>query len=221
MAAEGGDGSGPTIKIWGRPAAINVQKVLWCVDELGLAHERIDAGLHFGVVDTEAYRRLNPNGRIPTIEDDGLVLWESNAIVRYLCGRYGTPALSPGDPRQRADADRWMDWQATTLYYPTFREYYLGITRVAPEHRDKPKMARLHEGVVDHLRVLNAHLRERPYVAGEAFTMGDIPIGAVIDKWMRMPIERPPMAALERYHARLQERGPFRERVSAFAVDAV
>ena len=209
------------IKIWGRPAAINVQKVLWCVDELGLDHERIDAGNRFGIVDTDAYRRLNPNGRVPTLEDDGLVLWESNAIVRYLCAQYGMSRMCPQDLKRRADVDRWMDWQAATLYYPSFREYYIAQIRVAPEQHDKPRLDRLRQETVANLRILDAHLTQRDYVGGDALTMGDIPIGAVVDKWMRMKIERPSMPALERYYARLQERPAFRKRVSDFAVDAV
>ncbi len=101
------------LKIWGRLSSINVQKVVWCAKELGLAHERTNAGRSFGIVDTPEYRRLNPNGMVPVIEDDGFVLWESNAIVRYLCAKHDRGTLLPPTLTERADADRWMDWQCT------------------------------------------------------------------------------------------------------------
>ncbi|MGI9333231.1 MAG: glutathione S-transferase, partial [Gammaproteobacteria bacterium] len=101
--------------LWGRVNSINVMKVLWCLDEIGLEYERVDAGMAFGVVDTPDYRAMNPNGRVPTLRDGDLVLWESNAIVRYLCERYSHGELSPRDPGERAVADQWMDWQQTTV----------------------------------------------------------------------------------------------------------
>lgn len=210
-----------TLRIWGRPAALNVQKVLWCADELSLTYERLDAGHRFGVVDTEAYRRLNPNRRIPTLEDGDFVLWESNAIIRYLCAAYGMSGLCPYDLKQRADVDRWMDWQAATLYYPAFREYYISHTRVPPEQRDTSRLDRLHLEIVAHWTLLDEHLRHRPYVGGSVLTMGDIPVGVVLDKWMRLSVERPSMPALEAYYARLQERSAYRARITALAVDAV
>jgi glutathione S-transferase len=211
----------PTIRIWGRPAAPNVQKVLWCADELGIVYERIDAGQHFGVVDTEAYRALNPNGRIPTLEDGGTVLWESNVIVRYLCAQYSMSGLCPADVRRRAGIEQWMDWQAATLYYPAFRTFYIAHTRTAPEQRDAPQLKRLYDEIVSNLRILEAHLGNREYVGGRDLTMGDIPIGVVLDKWMRLDIERPSMPALERYYERLDARPAYQRRVSAYAVDAV
>jgi glutathione S-transferase len=208
------------MKIWGRKAALNVQKVLWCADELGLDYERIDAGMHYGVIDTQTYAALNPNRRIPTLQDGELVLWESNTIVRYLCAQYGMASLCPADVKRRADVDRWMDWQAATLYYPAFRTLYLGVTRGAGGHdanaRESQRLA-----IVAILGVLDAHLRHRDYVGGVTFTMGDIPIGVVVDKWMRMPIERPAMPGLERYSARLDERAAYRRRVSGVPLDAV
>jgi glutathione S-transferase len=209
------------LRIWGRKAAFNVQKVLWCADELALEYERIDAGLHYGVVDTPAYQTLNPNRRVPVLEDDGLVLWESNAIVRYLCAQYGAGALCPKDPKQRADVDRWMDWQAATLYYPAFRTFYLGVTRAPPERQDKAQLEPLRLAIVGHLRILAEHLQRRHYVGGDRLTMGDIPIGTLVDKWMRMPIERPAMPALDAYHDRLNGHRAFRARVSGIALDAL
>ena len=116
------------ITLWGRKNSINVQKALWCIEELGLAYERIDAGRGYGVTDTPEYRRMNPNGLVPTIEDDGFVLWESNAIVRYLCSKHSAGELCPADPKVRADTDRWMDWQATA-FTPAFGPIFHGLVR--------------------------------------------------------------------------------------------
>ena len=102
------------LKVWGRVNSINVQKVLWALEELKVPYERTDAGMAFGVVNEPFYKKMNPNSRVPTIDDDGFVLWESNAIVRYLAAKHGAGTLSPSDPRQRADADRWMEGRRTT-----------------------------------------------------------------------------------------------------------
>lgn len=208
------------LRIWGRRAAFNVQKVLWCAEELGLDYERVDAGMHYGVVGTDAYGLLNPNRRVPTLQDGEFVLWESNAIVRYLSTRYGIGSLCPEDLARRADVDRWMDWQAATLYYPAFRAYYLGVTR-NDDGLDATAREAQRTAVVAILRILDAHLRAREYVGGAGFTMGDVPLGVVVDKWMRMPIERPPMPGLEDYYARLGERAPYRACVSRIPLDAV
>jgi glutathione S-transferase len=176
--------------------------------------------MHYGVVGTEAYAALNPNRRIPTLEDGELVLWESNAIVRYLCAQYGLGSLCPADVRHRADVDRWMDWQAATLYYPAFRAYYLGVTRNA-DGLDAPAREAQRQAIVALLRILDLHLLDRAFVGGAEFTMGDIPLGVVIDKWMRMPVERPSMPGLDGYYARLSERDAYRVRVSSIPLDAV
>jgi len=122
-------------RVWGRTNSINVQKVLWCCAELELPFERIDAGMAFGVVATPAYRALNPNGRIPTLEDDGYVLWESNTIVRYLATKHGMGSLCPSDLLARFEAERWMDWQLTTLDRP-LRNVFWALVRTPPQERD-------------------------------------------------------------------------------------
>lgn len=220
-ASSGEQKSASRVKIWGRNAAFNVQKVLWCADELGVVYERLDAGLHYGVVDTPAYRMLNPNGRVPTLEDGALLLWESNAIVRYLCAQYGMGRLCPEDLKCRADVDRWMDWQAATLYYPTFRTFYLGITRTPSKQQDQAQLEALRLDIVRNLRILEEHLQNRCYVGGDTLTMGDIPIGTVLDKWMRMPIERPSLPALEAYYRRLKASRAFRTRVVDIELGAI
>ena len=120
------------LKLWGRVNSINVQKVLWALEELRVPCERTDAGLQFGVVNDPFYRKMNPNGRVPTIDDDGFVLWESNAIVRYLCAKHGAGSLWPNDLRRRADSDRWMDW-ATSTVQPAITPVFWGLVRTPPE----------------------------------------------------------------------------------------
>jgi len=209
------------LRIWGREAALNVQKVLWCADEIGLAYERIDAGQQFGVIDTPRYRALNPNGRGPTLEDGELVLWESNAIVRYLCAKYSMGALCPEPLDRRADVDRWMDWQAVTLFYPAFRTFYINTTRDVPDGPDTDQLETLRHAIIDKLGILERHLTTRRYVGGDSLTMGDIPLGVVIDKWLRMPIARPGMPAVEQYYARLNESGAYRRRVVEMPIAGV
>ena len=152
------------LRIWGRKNSINVQKVLWCCAELDLPFERIDAGMAFGVVETPAYRALNPNGRIPTIEDDGYVLWESNTIVRYLAMKHSPGSLCPSDLAARFDAERWMDWQLTTLDRPV-RNVFWALVRTAPEKRDPAAVEMAQAEAEQALAILDAHLAQRRFVA--------------------------------------------------------
>lgn len=193
------------IKLWGRLSSINVQKAVWALEELGLAYERIDAGGAFGLNDTPAYRRLNPNGLVPTLEHDGFVLWESNAIVRYLADRFGAGSLLPRDPRVRASADRWMDWQATAIT-PAMRDAFLHLVRTPAEQRDAELIARSAAETERNAGILDAHLESHPYVAGDAFTMGDIAVGASVHRWLNMPLRREERPHLARYYAALMER---------------
>ena len=199
------------LKVWGRTNSVNVQKVLWCCVELGLAFERIDAGGQFGVVDTAEYRRLNPNGLVPLIEDGSFVLWESNAIVRYLAAAYGAGGLCPADPQARALADQWMDWQATTNGPMTV--IFWGLIRTDSADRDPAAIAAAAEQAGGLWRRLEEHLAGRPYVAGDSLTMGDIPVGAMAYRWTQLDVPRPPIPNVEAWQARLSERPGFREHI--------
>jgi glutathione S-transferase len=185
------------IRLWGRKNSINVQKALWCIEELGLPYERIDAGRGYGVTDTPEYRSMNPNGLVPTIEDDGFVLWESNAIVRYLSNKHAQGALWPTEPKQRADADRWMDWQATA-FTPAFGPIFHGLVRT-PGSRTREEIEAAIAASENFAAILDARLADRAYVAGDRFTMGDIPAGAAAFRWLNLPIERRRLPHLERY----------------------
>jgi len=200
------------LKIWGRTNSINVQKVLWAVDELNVPYERIDAGMQFGVVNEPFYRKMNPNGHVPTIDDDGFVLWESNAIVRYLSAKHGAGTLWPSDPKERADADRWMDWASSTLAAPIFPVFW-GLIRTPPEKRDGKAIAEGVKKLNAAFEVLEQSLDGRDFVAGAAFTMGDIPVGVHVYRWSALPIDRPGLRKVEAYYRRLQQRAPFKQHV--------
>jgi glutathione S-transferase len=196
------------LKIWGRVNSVNVKKALWAAEELGLKYERIDAGMQFGVTKTPEYLKMNPNSLVPTIEDDGFVLWESHAIVRYLAAKHGMGTLCPADLRARADAERWMDWAFT--FQNAMRAVFWNLIRTAPEKRDMKAVEEGRAQSAKLLEVLERNLETKPYVAGKTFTMGDIPIGCEVQRWMRVPIERPAFPQVQAWFGRLGERAAFR-----------
>ncbi len=197
------------LKIWGRVNSVNVKKALWACEELGLKYERIDAGMQFGVNKTPEYLGMNPTGLVPTIDDDGFRLWESHTIVRYLAAKHGMGTLCPSDLRERADAERWMDWAFT--FQNAMRAVFWGLIRTPAEKRDAKA---IEEGRLKSNQlaadVLERSLAQKAYVCGAKFTMGDIPIGCEVQRWMRCSIERPRLPAVEAWFERLRERPAFR-----------
>ena len=201
------------LKIWGRISSINVRKVVWCAQELGLAFERVDAGRDFGIVQTPAYRALNPNALVPTIEDeldDGehVVLWESNVVVRYLCARHASAALCPEPLAARFDAERWMDWQQTTLN-PAGRDAFMQWLRTPREQRDAAAAAKAVAQTERLLAQLDAHLATRVHMTGDRFTLADVPIGCELHRWFGLPASEytpPTWPNVERYFAALRAR---------------
>jgi glutathione S-transferase len=200
------------MKIWGRANSINVMKVLWAADECGLKYERTDVGGAFGGNDQKWYLDMNPNGVVPTVEDGGRVIYESNTIVRYLSAKYGAGSLWPNDPGVRSEADRWMDWQASTVNGP-MRDAFWGLIRTAPEKRD---MAAIQKSAVDAGKVwarLDEKLAGKLYVAGQHFTMGDIPVGCFIHRWYALDIERPDLKNVKAWYERLKTRPAYAKHV--------
>lgn len=196
------------LRIWGRVNSVNVKKALWAAEELGLQYERIDAGLHFGVTKTPEYRRMNPNSLVPTIEDDGFVLWESHSIVRYLAAKHAAGTLWPTDLRVRADAERWMDWAFT--FQSAMRDVFWGLIRTPPEKRDAKAIEAGAKRSAELLEaVLETALAGKDYLAGKSFTMGDIPLGCEVQRWMRVPLERPRLPNVEAWFERLRARPAF------------
>ncbi len=198
------------LRIWSRRNSVNGKKALWCLEELGLRYERIEAGREHGVVNTPEYRALNPNGLIPTIDDDGFILWESHAIVRYLSAKHGVGTLWPEDLRVRADADRWMDWAGQVLS-PAMRRAFWQLVRTPEAERDHAAITKSVALSGELLVMVDDLFANRPYVAGDAFTMGDIPLGCHTYNWMAMPIVRPALPHLAAWYERLTKRPAYRE----------
>ncbi|RMP17095.1 Glutathione S-transferase protein [Pseudomonas syringae pv. delphinii] len=201
------------LKIWGRKNSSNVRKALWIAEEVGVPYETQDAGGAFGLVDEAAYRSKNPNGRIPMIEDGDFVLWESNAIVRYLAARHAPDSdLFPADVQARASADRWMDWTTSTIAAP-FSPVFWGVVRTPPEKQDWPTIEQGIKTLHSLLLVADEALSRQPYLSGETFGMGDIPLGCFAYGWFEMPIERPPLPHLQAWYERLKTRPAYRKAV--------
>ncbi|WP_457363684.1 glutathione S-transferase family protein [Pseudomonas sp. TE3610] len=201
------------LKVWGRTNSSNVRKVLWCAEELQVPYESINAGGAFGLVNEPAYRSKNPNGRVPMVEDGELVLWESNAIVRYLCAQYGAEAgWYPADAATRAQADKWMDWTTSSLADP-FKPLFWGVLRTPAEQQDWVQINAALKAVVEVLAVADQALAHQPYLSGSELGMGDIPLGCFVYAWFEMPIERPPMPHLYAWYQRLQSRPAYRKAV--------
>jgi glutathione S-transferase len=194
-----------SLRIWGRMSSINVQKVVWTARELGLAFERIDAGGAFGGNRTPEYLRMNPNGKIPLIDDDGFVLWESNAIVRYLAARHGAGTLWPNDLRQRADADRWMDWQATELT-PAMRNAFMQLIRTAAEARSPALVGESNAATEALMAILDEHLAGRHFLCAQQFTVADIAVGASVHRWFGLPQPHAPRPNVQGWYRRLMTR---------------
>jgi len=200
------------LKIWGRHNSSNVRKVLWCAEEIGLPYASIEAGGAFGQVDTPEYRALNPNGLVPMIEDHGLPLWESNTIVRYLSARYALDVLYPSDPTERAVGEKWMDWTTSSFAGP-FRDVFWGMLRTAPEARDRARIEAGLKRCGELLGMADAALAKTPWLSGDRFAMGDIPLGAFVYAWFEMEIERPDLPHLRAWYERLRERPAYRKGV--------
>jgi len=177
------------MRLWGRTNSINVQKILWCLHELGLKegadYERIDAGLQFGVVNTPEFLALNPNGLVPTLQDESLVLWESNAILRYLARKYDQGNRFPSDMNSQASADKWLDWQLTT-FWPKMRLPFLGLTRIPEQERNYDQIRKDYEAASGQLRILNQALESHLYCAGNRFSLADIALGLCVNRWIML-----------------------------------
>lgn len=194
--------------LWGRLNSHNVKKVAWLAIEAGIDHERRDIGGAFGF--TDAYLALNPNRLIPTIEDDGFVLWESNAILRYLAARYA-PALWPADPQARALGDRWMDWQFG--FADAQRDAFLNLIRRSPAERDQAAIERAAVATGKLMAILDAELARRPWLSGDEFGIGDIPMGVYVHTWFSLSIDRPDRPHVAAWYERLKVRPGYAETV--------
>ena len=190
------------LKLWGRTSSINVRKVLWTLQAIGVPFERVDAGLSFGIVKTPDYLVKNPNAMIPLLEDGDFSLWESNVIVRYLCAKYANGTLYPKSIQQQFDAERWMDWQQTTLNNASRDAFYHWI-RVKPELRNHASIAKSVADTEPLLQMIDNQLSSRAYLAGDHLTMADIPIACEIHRWWGLPQPRPAFVHIERWYTQM------------------
>ncbi len=193
------------LEIWGRMSSVNVQKVVWTAQELALDFERSEAGGAFGVVTTPGYLRMNPNARVPVIKDDDFILWESNVIVRYLCAKHSPGRLYPVELRQRFDAERWMEWQQTTLN-PASRTGFWQLVRTPPEQRDAQRIAESNAAVEPLMATLDDHLARQAFITGDHFTMADIPLGCEAHRWFSLPQQRVVRPHISRWYESLRAR---------------
>lgn len=200
------------IKIWGRTDSSNVQKVLWCCGELGLDFDRVDLGGKFGGNKEKSYLDMNPNGLVPTIQDGDFVLWESNSIMRYLVEKYGQGRLLPPTPEGRASANRWMDWQLTTLG-PSIVPLFWTLIRTPQEKRDPNVVNSALEKTSNAWKIVDQQLTRSPYVAGDALTLGDIPLGVWAYRWYNLSIERPRFAQIDAWYKRLCQRPAYQKHI--------
>jgi glutathione S-transferase len=194
------------LSIWGRLNSINVQKVLWLCEDMQLPFHRIDAGMEFGVNKTEEYKSKNPNGLVPTINDDGFILWESHSIMRYLARKYDvTNSLYPEDLQASAKVDQWLDWY-NTVAWPLMKPLFWGWIRTPEAQRNLQDLETARQNFIQVLSMLDQQLSKTPFIAGQTFTMADISIALVCYRWFNLPIERSAMQHLDAWYASVQGR---------------
>lgn len=198
------------LKILGRRTSGNVMEPLWVADELGLEYEQTDIGGIFGGNNTPEYLAMNPMGLVPTLIDGDFVMWESNAITRYLCAKHSYGNLYPEDLQVRATADTWMDWQLTAIA-EMIRPIFWGLVRTPAEKRDHALIAASVKQGVNLWGMLDRHLADRAFVAGDQLTMGDIPLGPQVHRWMMLVEDRPSMPNLDAWYQRLTERPAYQK----------
>jgi len=201
------------LTIWGRTTSINVQTVMWAVGELGLEHERIDAGGIYGVVDTPEYRRMNPNGLVPVLQDGELTMFESAAIVRYLGGQYGNEAFWPREARRRAALDVWAEWAKATFYPVITYDLFLPLVRQRPQERNKAALEAATVRMEKLARIADERLADGGWLGGEALTFADIMLGALLYRYFTLEFERADTPHLEAYYRRLTGRPAYAQHV--------
>jgi glutathione S-transferase len=208
-------GSVIMLKVWGRKTSSNVQKVIWALAELKIPFERIDAGLAFGRTKEPFYLAMNPNSLVPTLEEeDGFTLWESNSIIRYLAAKHAARVLEPAEAKVRARAQMWMDWQLSVMG-PAITPVFWQLIRTPADKRDQSVIAASREKTVAAAAIMDAQLGRTTYLAGDAFSYGDIPLGIMIYRYMQLIAERPPTPNLDRWYAAIAARPAFKEQVAS------
>lgn len=202
------------ITVWGRATSSNVQSVMWCLDELGLTSDRIDIGHKFGGNDTEAFLAMNPNGRVPVLQDgNNAPIWESGAILRYLANVYGRADFWPADYGARAEVDKWAEWAKINIALQFTGPIFWPVVRTRPENRDEATLARSLAGFQKNLAIAEARLSEYDFIAGLGFSLADIQFGHILFRYYTIDIERPEHPALDDYYEMLSARPGYQDHV--------
>ncbi len=201
------------LKIWGRATSSNVQKVLWCCAELGIAYDRTDWGGPFGGNRDPEYLKLNPNGLVPTVIDGDLVMWESNTICRYLCATRNGERLYPKDPAARTHVERWMDWQLAVVG-PPMAMLLQQLVRAKPEERDAAAAEGARRRALAAWIIVDDEVKDRPFLAGNELSLAEIVLGTQIYRWFTFAIERPVLPSLHAWYDRMRERPAFKKHIA-------
>lgn len=196
--------------LWGRRSSFNVQKVMWLLGELGLPHRHVEAGGAHGGLDTPGFGRMNPHRKVPVLEEDGHVVWESHAILRYLAARHGAPRFWNDDPRIRSEADRWIDWAATSLQPDMLNGVFWGYFRTPEAERDMHAVSAAIARCDAHFAVLDQVLAGRAFLGGDSPSLADIPAGTALYRWFTLDIPRAPAPHVEAWYGRLRQRPAYR-----------
>jgi glutathione S-transferase len=200
------------IRLWGRSSAFNVQKALWLLAELGLEFEHSEVGGAHGGLDDPEFLRMNPHGRVPVLRDGDTIVWESHAVLRYLAARYAPGTLWPADAAVRSHVDRWMDWSLASLQ-PAFMRLFWGYFRTPPDLWKRDRLQPAIEECDRFFALLDAELATRPYLAGPALSLADIPAGTTLYRYFEMGIAVPRHANVDAWYGRLQAREPYRRAI--------
>ena len=203
------------ITVWGRRSSSNVQPVMWCLEELNIPHTRIDAGFTYGVVDTEAYLAMNPNGTVPTIQDgDNPPIWESGAILRYLAAKFADDDFWPSAPIDRARVDQWAEWSKLNIALAFTGPIFWRVARTPVERRDPIAISSAVEAFEQALSIADTQLETNSYLAGEKFTLADIHFAHVLFRYYDLPIARKKLHAVEEYYDRIKQRTAYQQHIA-------
>ncbi len=191
------------MRVLGRETSGNVQKVLFLLEELGVAYDREDYGRQFSNTATEEYLTLNPTGKVPTLVDGDVAIWESNTILRYIASTAG-PGLYPADPAKRSEIERWMDWLLASV-----NSSYMTIFKATKAGDDVPDAAI--QELAAALTMADKQLGMTKYLAGDTVTLADICLAPILHRCINFPVDLPDLPSLRRWHGNMAERPAFQK----------
>ena len=202
------------LTVYGRKSSFNLQKVMWLVGELGIAHRHVELGGSFGGLDRAEFLAMNPHGRIPVINDSGIIVWESHAILRYVAAKYSSEtSFWKANPAERAKADQWMDWSQTALQPAFLIGVFWGWYRMPEAKRNMTAVNKALEQTNNYLRHADRQLEGNSFMLGDRLSLADIPIGTHLYRYFNLDLPHPSLPNVERWYERLQSRSAYREHV--------